>query len=62
VYGEKRRENNTLGVVFETVLTTRGYLSDGCNYPLTINGGVGGDTFTVQRNRGTLDLNGDEGV
>jgi hypothetical protein len=62
VYGEKHNETNTIGAVFETVMTTRGWLSDGCNYPLVINGGADGDTFAVQRNRGTLDLNGDDGA
>lgn len=61
MYGEKRSANNSKAT-FTTTLTTRGWLSDGCNYPLTANGGVGKDVFTLQRNRGTVDLNGDDGM
>ena len=42
-------------------LTTKGFLSDGCSNPLTINGGYGNDTFDVLRNKCVLDLNGDSG-
>jgi hypothetical protein len=42
-------------------LTTKGFLSDGCSNPLTINGGYGDDTFDVLRNKCVLDLNGDSG-
>lgn len=40
-------------------LTTKGFLSDGCSHPVTINGGYGDDSFDVLRNKCILDLNGD---
>ncbi len=42
-----------------TTATTKGYLSDGNSFPLSINGGFGNDFFDVLRNRQLLDLNGD---
>jgi hypothetical protein len=55
--------NETYGVSVDDpiawTLTTKGFLSDGCNHPVTINGGYGNDTFDVLRNRCVLDLNGD---
>lgn len=42
-----------------TTLTTKGYLSDGNSFSLTVNGGFGNDFFDVLRNRFLLDLNGD---
>ena len=44
-----------------TTLTTKGYLSDGCTHPVTINGGYGGDYFDILRNKCILDLNGESG-
>ena len=35
----------------DTTLTTKGYLSDGNNHPITINGEFGGDLFDVLRNK-----------
>jgi len=59
--------NETYGVSIDdpinTTLTTKGYLSDGCDSsnPVTINGGPGNDTFDVLRNKCILDLNGESG-
>jgi hypothetical protein len=57
--------NETYGVStadpISYTLTTKGFLSDGCSHPVTINGGYGNDTFDVLRNRCVLDLNGDSG-
>lgn len=54
--------NETYGVSvddpIEWTLTTKGYLSDGCSHPITINGGFGDDSFDVLRNKCVLDLNG----
>ena len=47
--------------VFETTLTTRGYLSNGVSYDATIVGGNGNDSYTVYRNRAILDLVGGSG-
>ncbi|HUJ86770.1 MAG TPA: hypothetical protein VLX30_07975 [Burkholderiales bacterium] len=47
--------------VFQTTLTTRGYLSNGASYATTINGDDGNDNFTVFRNLAVLTLNGDDG-
>eukprot|EP00956_Cyclotella_meneghiniana_P044528 scaffold321642_cov83-Cyclotella_meneghiniana.AAC.1 len=44
-----------------TTLTTRGYLSDGCSHPVTLNGGSGNDAYDVLRNKCILDLNGESG-
>src|SRR6185503_18857924 len=46
---------------FATIETTRGYLSNGISAPMTINGGIGDDVFTVYHNLAVLTLNGDEG-
>jgi hypothetical protein len=55
--------NETYGVStadpIKFTLTTKGFLSDGCSHPVTINGGYGNDTFDVLRNICVLDLNGD---
>ncbi len=57
--------NETYGVSIDDpikyTLTTKGFLSDGCSHPVTINGGYGNDTFDVLRNKCVLDLNGDSG-
>jgi hypothetical protein len=44
-----------------TTNTTKGYLSDGNSHKITLNGGAGGDTFDVLRNKEILDLNGQSG-
>ena len=54
--------NETYGVSTQdpvhTTLTTKGYLSDGCSHPLTINGGYGGGELPLRpaNTRNTLDL------
>ena len=59
------RSNETSGVSTEdyikTTLTTKGYLSDGCTHPVTVNGDKGNDFFDVLRNKCFLDLNGMSG-
>jgi hypothetical protein len=45
----------------KTTLTTKGYLSDGCSHPITLNGGSGNDAYDVLRNKCILDLNGESG-
>jgi len=49
------------GDIFQTTLTTRGYLSNGVSYQSVINGGDGADNFVVFRNAAALALNGDAG-
>jgi Ca2+-binding RTX toxin-like protein len=44
--------------IFETVETTRGFLSNGISDPLVANGGPGEDEFRVFRNTATLSLFG----
>ncbi len=44
--------------VYATIETTRGWLSDGINKPMTINGGSGKDEFIVFHNLAVLTLNG----
>ena len=46
---------------FETVLTTRGYLSNGISYETTIEGNGDDDEFTVFRNTADLTLLGGNG-
>ncbi len=53
--------NVSVGDVFATIETTRGFLSNGISKPLTVNGGLGSDRFIVFHNRAVLSLNGDEG-
>ena len=47
--------------VFETVETTRGFLSNGITHDTTLFGGQGDDRFTVFHNTATLALNGESG-
>lgn len=47
--------------VFETIQTTRGFLSNGVSYPTIINGNEDNDDMTVFHNRATLNLNGNDG-
>jgi Ca2+-binding RTX toxin-like protein len=49
------------GDVFATIETTRGYLSNGASFPMTVNGGSGNDRFVVYHNKAVLSLNGDAG-
>ena len=46
---------------FATIETTRGFLSNGISEAMTINGGLGNDTFVVFHNRAVLQLNGEGG-
>ncbi len=50
-----------VGQVVDTVGTTYGRLTNGVSFPATINGGRGNDSFSVFRNKGVLQLNGDQG-
>ncbi len=47
--------------VFETVFTTRGFLSPGTSSPLVAQGGSGNDMFSVYSNKAELRLEGDAG-
>ena len=47
--------------VFQTTLTTRGYLSNGVSFATTIHGDDGNDNFTVFHNSAALNLDGDNG-
>ncbi len=53
--------NVSVGDEFATIETTRGFLSNGISFPMTVNGGTGDDTFIVYHNRAVLSLNGDAG-
>src|SRR5262249_49497769 len=44
---------------FDTILTTRGYLSPGISFPMVVYGGSGEDTFQVYSNQAELRLDGD---
>ncbi|KGM48448.1 matrixin family metalloprotease [Pseudooceanicola atlanticus] len=46
---------------FLTIEVTRGWLSNGISFPMTINGGIGDDSFTVYHNKAVLSLNGEAG-
>ncbi|GAX18396.1 hypothetical protein FisN_2Lh003 [Fistulifera solaris] len=61
LYNSERDEaaNVNINDPISTTLTTKGYLSDGNSFSLTLNGGFGNDYFDVLRNRFLLDLNGD---
>ncbi len=62
---KSRRTPDLAGIapedVFATIDTTQGWLSNGISKPMTINGGIGDDSFIVFHNLDTLDLNGDAG-
>ncbi|MDT8419498.1 MAG: calcium-binding protein, partial [Desulfuromonadales bacterium] len=47
--------------VFATLPTTRGYLSNGASEALTINGGLGNDSFSVFHTMADLSLYGQDG-
>ncbi|TWT81033.1 Bifunctional hemolysin/adenylate cyclase precursor [Planctomycetes bacterium CA13] len=53
--------NVSVDDVFATIETTRGFLSNGISSPMTVNGGLGNDRFTVFHNKAVLSLNGDAG-
>ncbi|KUG05437.1 hypothetical protein ASZ90_017119 [hydrocarbon metagenome] len=65
MFGSARVSGDETGILtgdeIRTVHTTRGYLSRGISEETTINGGEGGDTFSVYSNLAPLDLNGDNG-
>lgn len=61
MYNGVRNESYGVREEIDVTLTTKGYLSDGCSHPVTINGGYGGDFFDVLRNTCILDLNGESG-
>lgn len=46
---------------FLSIETTRGWLSNGISFPMTVNGGIGDDTFVVYHNLAALQLNGESG-
>jgi Ca2+-binding RTX toxin-like protein len=52
---------NPFDDTFATIETTRGFLSNGISEPMTINGGLGNDLFTVFHNKAVLQLNGEGG-
>ncbi|MBD2516808.1 DUF4347 domain-containing protein [Nostoc sp. FACHB-973] len=47
--------------VFNTVRTTRGFLSQGNSFSTVVQGGTGDDTFSVYANKADLRLEGDAG-
>ena len=47
--------------IFLTIETTRGWLSNGISHPVTIEGSLGKDQFTVFHNKAVLTLNGGDG-
>ena len=58
---QSRREANanlTPEDQFATILTTRGYLSNGVSVATTLNGGSGDDEFVIFHTRAALGLNG----
>lgn len=59
--GQIYRSPQSPNAATDLVQTTKGYLSKGNSHPITINGGLGNDEFTVLRNTQVLDLNGDAG-
>jgi Ca2+-binding RTX toxin-like protein len=49
------------GDQYMTIETTRGFLSRGVRFPITVNGGPGNDFFTVFHNEAVANLNGEAG-
>ncbi len=45
----------------EVIETTRGFLTNGVSFDLTVNGGLGNDEFVVYHNEASLVLNGNAG-
>jgi len=50
-----------IGDYFDTIETTRGWLSNGIDQPMTINAGADNDEIIVLRNLDVLQVNGEEG-
>ena len=62
IYGSQRKPANvSADDEFETIATTRGYLSCGVSMPLVAQGGDGNDSFGVYSNTAELRLEGDAG-
>jgi Ca2+-binding RTX toxin-like protein len=62
IFGEQRIFDYVAeGDQFDTIRTTRGYLSNGISFPTVVYGGTGDDTFTVYANRAELRLEGQDG-
>ena len=60
IYGSQRVPNNvSVADEFETIATTRGYISPGITSPLLAQGGAGDDSFSVYSNQAELRLEGD---
>jgi len=49
------------GDEFDTIETTRGFLSNGISLPMVVYGGEGHDTFSVYHNKAVLRLEGESG-
>src|SRR5262249_13035539 len=49
------------GDAFATIQTTKGWLSNGVSFQLTVNGGDDNDTFIGFHNLAVVNLNGDDG-
>jgi hypothetical protein len=62
LYGSKRNADAIPDANdrFDTIATTRGWLSPGITSPLTAKGGSGDDTFVVYANQAVLRLEGDD--
>ena len=62
IYGLQRQPANVAADdAFDTIATTRGYLSAGTSAPLVAMGGTGNDQFTVYSNQAELRLEGNDG-
>ena len=64
LYNSPRGHNANVDIttdVFATLMTTRGYLSNGVSEAMTVNGGTGNDSFVVFHNEAPLSLYGEDG-
>ena len=62
IYGLQRQPANVAPPdAFETIATTRGYVSPGTSVALVAMGGTGNDQFTVYSNKAELRLEGNDG-
>ena len=62
IYGSQRKSDNLPATdQFDTIATTRGYVSRGVSMPLVAQGGSGDDSFIVYSNKAELRLEGDAG-
>jgi len=65
LFGTKRDAGAATGIApgdeFETLQTTRGYLSNGVSFATTIRGGEGNDQFSTYHNKAALRLEGNAG-